>query len=68
MKLRYGLNNTEEYTQNLLYNWPQSLPDAPSDNMQLVRNLKAELMWECFDEYRSKEWFVSLLALLDNIE
>ena len=54
-----------ELTHPLVYGWKVS--DAPSDNMQLVRNLRSELMWECFDEYRSKEWFMSLVAQLENI-
>ena len=52
-------------THPLLYGWKTA--DSPQDHKQLVRILKAELMWECFDEYRSKDWFVSLLARLDNI-
>ena len=54
-----------ELTHPLVYGWKVS--DAPSDNMQLVRNLRSELMWECFDEFRSKEWFMSLVAQLENI-
>ena len=34
--------------------------DAPSDNKQVVRLLKEELAWECFDEYRDKEWFMDI--------
>ena len=34
--------------------------DAPSDNKQVVRLLKEELDWECFDEYRDKEWFMDI--------
>ena len=55
-----------ELTHPLVYGW--KIADAPSDNTQLARNLKAELMWQCFDEYRSKDWFVSLVARLENIE
>lgn len=49
----------------LVYGW--HVADAPEDNKQLVRNLKAELMWQCFDEYRNKDWFIELLAWLDKI-
>ncbi len=42
--------------------------DAPEDNTQIVRLLKSELMWECFDAYRNKDWFVELVARLDNVE
>lgn len=53
-------------THPLLYGW--QVADAPSDHKQLVRNLKAELAWKCFDEYRNKDWFVSLVARLENVE
>ena len=55
-----------ELTHPLVYGWHVS--DAPSDNKQLVRNLKSELMWDCFDEYQNKDWFMSLVARLENIE
>lgn len=55
-----------ELTHPLVYGW--YVADAPEDNKQLVRNLRAELVWECFDAYRNKDWFVELLARLDNIK
>ena len=55
-----------ELTHPLVYG--SKVEDAPSDNKQLVRNLKAELMWDCFDEYQNKDWFVSLVARLESIE
>ena len=55
-----------ELAHPLVYGW--HVADAPEDNKQLVRNLESELMWECFDAYRNKDWFVELLARLDNIE
>ena len=55
-----------ELTHPLVYGW--KVADGPSDNMQLVRNLRSELMWECFDEYRSKDWFIGLVSQLENIE
>ncbi len=53
-------------THPLVYGW--KVTDAPSDNKQLVRNLKAELMWQCFDEYKIKDWFASLVTQLKNNE
>lgn len=50
----------------LLYGW--NVADAPADNMQLVRNLTDELMWECFSEYQSKDWFISLISQLESIQ
>lgn len=43
----------------------RKIADAPSDAMQIVRTLRDELTWQCFDEYRNKEWFVKLLAQLE---
>jgi len=34
--------------------------DAPFDNKQVVRLLKKELAWECFNEYRNKDWFINI--------
>lgn len=34
--------------------------DAPSDNKQIARLLKKELTWDCFNEYRNKEWFTNI--------
>lgn len=33
---------------------------APSDNKQVMRMLKEELAWECFDSCRDKDWFAAL--------
>ena len=57
---------SHELTHPLVYGW--KVADAPSDNKQLVRNLKSKLMWDCFDEYQNKDWFMSLVARLENIE
>ena len=51
-----------ELTHPLVYG--SKVEDAPSDNKQLVRNLKAELMWRCFDQYRSEKWFIELVSYL----
>ena len=53
-------------THPVVYGW--KVADAPSDNKQLVRNLRSELMWECFDDYKNKDWFMSLVSQLENIE
>ncbi len=42
--------------------------DAPEENKQIVSILRSELEWQCFDEYRNKEWFIELLGRLNNIE
>lgn len=41
--------------------------DAPSDNKQVVRLLKKELAWNCFDEYRNKAWFVNIENKLEQL-
>lgn len=41
--------------------------DAPSDNKQVVRLLKAELSRNCFDEYRNRDWFVDMESQLEQL-
>ena len=41
--------------------------EAPSDNKQVVRLLKSELTWNCFDEYREKDWFADIERKLDQL-
>lgn len=41
--------------------------DAPSDNKQIVRLLKKELAWDCFNEYRNKDWFVDIENKLNQL-
>lgn len=41
--------------------------DAPSDNKQVVRLLKKELDWDCFNEYRSKGWFIDIENKLNQL-
>ncbi|MBO5023384.1 MAG: helix-turn-helix domain-containing protein [Clostridia bacterium] len=41
--------------------------DAPSDNKQVVRLLKKELLWNCFDEHRDKDWFVDIENKLNQL-
>ncbi|MBQ8780131.1 MAG: helix-turn-helix transcriptional regulator [Oscillospiraceae bacterium] len=43
------------------------IADAPSDNMQIMRTLKDELTWECFEEYRQKDWFIELNNMIDDV-
>ena len=54
-----------ELTHPLVYGW--KVYDTPSDCKQIVRLLQSELMWECFDEYRNKEWFIDLCHRLEKI-
>lgn len=54
-----------ELTHPLVYGW--KIADAPEDNKQIARNLKSELMQECFDEYRNKDWFINLFAKLNYV-
>lgn len=53
-------------THPLVCGW--KIADAPSENMLVARSLRDELTWKCFDEYRDKEWFIELLAVLDSIK
>ena len=55
-----------ELTHPLVYGW--KVTNAPTDNKQLVRKLKGELRWECFDEYKNEDWCVSLVSQLENSE
>ena len=41
--------------------------DAPSDNKQVVRLLKKELAWDCFNDYRNKDWFVDIENKLNQL-
>ncbi len=41
--------------------------DAPSDNKQVVRLLKKELSWDCFNEYRNSEWFINIENRLNQL-
>ncbi len=50
-------------THPLLYGW--EIADAPSDNKQIVRTLREELNWSCFDEYKQKDWLIELTKKLE---
>ncbi len=50
-------------THPLVCGW--KVDDAPSDNMQIVRTLREELNWNCFEEYRQKDWFIELTKKLE---
>ncbi|MBE6799474.1 MAG: helix-turn-helix transcriptional regulator [Ruminococcaceae bacterium] len=39
--------------------------DAPADDEQVARLLKKELSWDCFNEYRNKDWFIDIENRLD---
>ena len=41
--------------------------DAPTDNKQIVRLLKKELAWECFNEYRNEDWFINIENKLNGL-
>lgn len=41
--------------------------DAPADNKQVVRLLKKELSWDCFDPYRNNEWFIDIENKLNQL-
>ena len=41
--------------------------DAPSENKQVVRLLRSELSWNCFDAYRGKDWFADIERKLDRL-
>lgn len=49
-------------THPLVYGWP--IADAPSDNMQTVRELKREMLCVQYDAYRKKDWFTALTETL----
>ncbi len=61
--LRSANVRSHSLTHPLVYGW--KIADAPSDNMQIVRALSAELNWNCFDEYRQKAWFTELTRKLN---
>ena len=50
-------------THPLVYGW--QIADAPTDNKQLVRALREEMMWQCYETYLDKPWFVELITRLD---
>lgn len=50
-------------THPLVYGW--QIADAPTDNKQLIRTLKEEMMWQCYEAYRNKPWFTELISRLD---
>ncbi|MBO5258630.1 MAG: hypothetical protein J6C42_14120 [Clostridia bacterium] len=52
-------------THPLVYGW--QIADAPTDNKQMVRALREEMMWQCYEAYRAKSWFAELISQLDTI-
>ena len=57
---------SHDLTHPLFSGW--HIDDAPTDNMQIVRNLKRVLEYRTYDEYRSKDWFIGLVSQLENLE
>ena len=47
----------------LVMNW--HVLASPSDHRQIVRLLKEELGWTCFDGYRETEWFAGIEERID---
>ena len=43
----------------LVFGW--RIEGSPQNNKQIVEQFREELLWECFDLYREREWFVNLL-------
>lgn len=53
-------------THPLVYGW--QIADAPTDNKQLIRTLREEMMWQCYETYRETSWFADLISKLDDME
>ena len=53
-------------THPLVYGW--QIADAPMDNKQLIRTLREEMMWQCYETYRETSWFADLISKLDDME
>lgn len=49
-----------DHTHPLLMGW--HVDGAPSDNRQVIDMLKRELSQDCFDEYRSADWFADIAS------
>jgi len=47
----------------LLCGW--EVASAPENNRQIVHQLLSELNWECFDEFRDRDWFAGLINRLN---
>ncbi len=52
-------------THPLFFGW--QVEDAPTDNMQVVRATKEDFKYHAYDAYRNQDWFIELLAQLDNV-
>lgn len=53
-------------THPLLYGW--QVEAAPSDNLRIVRMLKKQMDWECFNKYKDTQWFKDILISLNSAE
>ena len=54
-----------ELKHPLVMNW--KVCNAPSDYNQIIRMLKNELDWECFDTYRQKDWFMNIMKKAETL-
>lgn len=52
-------------THPLVYGW--KIADAPSDNKQIIRTLRDELTWKCFEDYRNTDWYLELAEKLNSL-
>lgn len=55
---------SHDLTLPLFSGW--HIDDAPSDNTQIVRDLKRTLEYHAYDEYRNKDWFCNLIQMLQH--
>lgn len=54
-----------ELKHPLVMNW--RVYDAPTDHKQIIRMLKNELDWSCFDTYRGTDWFIDVKQRVENL-
>lgn len=52
-------------THPLVYGW--KIADAPLDNKQIIRTLRDELTWKCFEDYRNTDWYLELAEKLNSL-
>lgn len=52
-------------THPLFLDW--HIEDAPSDNIQIVRDLRRTFEYHTYNEYRNKDWFIGLIKQLDDV-
>ena len=54
-----------ELNHPLVTSW--KVYDAPADHNQVIRMLKDQLDWECFDAYRQKDWFMDIVKRAEEL-